>query len=120
MEYDIIYKLLEEIEARLKTIQQPEVTRTLIGELQVLAIFKANKKETVLGGKVIEGKATNPCVVKVMRQDQLITFGNLIDLESNKEKMTEVVAGNDVGLKFRGEPVIVAGDILEFFIEKTI
>lgn len=117
LQYDIIYKLLEEMERRLKSMQEPDVIRTYIGKLEVLAIFKQSGKSTILGGKVLDGKVTNPSVVKVMRGENVITFGRLSDLEANKEKMTEVVSGNQVGMKFDGEPVIVVGDTLEFFLE---
>jgi len=117
LQYDIIYKLLEEMERRLKSMQEPDVIRTYIGKLEVLAIFKQSGKSTILGGKVVDGKVTNPAVVKVMRGENVITFGRLSDLEANKEKMTEVVSGNQVGMKFDGEPVIVVGDTLEFFLE---
>jgi len=119
-QFDIIYKLLERLEVELKNLEQPNIVRTLIGKLKVLAVFKVIKKETILGGAVTEGMVKNPCKVKVLRNNEIITFGDLTDLEANKEKMTEVVAGNQVGMRFAGEPVIAAGDILEFFTESDV
>ncbi len=119
-QFDIIYKLLERLEVELKNLERPDIVRTLIGKLKVLAVFKVIKKETILGGAVTEGMVKNPCKVKVLRNNEIITFGDLTDLESNKEKMTEVVAGNQVGMRFLGEPVIQKDDILEFFTESDV
>lgn len=118
--YDIIYKLIEDIQERLKKLEQPNIVRTLIGSLKVLAIFKTKKRETILGGKVLDGIVVNPCKVKVLRNNNIITYGDLSDLEANREKMREVAAGNECGLKFTGEAVLEVGDILEFFTEGDV
>lgn len=118
LQYDIIYKLLEDIERRLKAMMQPNLVLDYIGKLTVLGIFRVTKNQMILGGRLTEGRVVNPCKVKVTRGEQTITFGDLVTLQSNKEKITEAVAPNEVGLQFNGEPVIKDGDILEFFIER--
>ncbi|MFH0873913.1 MAG: translation initiation factor IF-2 [Candidatus Komeilibacteria bacterium] len=118
--YDIIYKLIEDIQARLKKLEQPNIVHTLVGSLKVLAIFKTKKRETILGGKVLDGIVVNPCKVTVLRNNNIITYGDLSDLEANHEKMREVAAGNECGLKFSGETVLQVGDILEFFTEANV
>jgi len=115
--FDVIYKLLEEVEKILTNIKGKKTIHKFIGKLKVLAIFKSTKTSMIIGGKVIEGKITKASKIKVLKNDQVETIGELLSLQAAKENMTEVVAGNEAGLEYKGEPIIEVGDILEFFEE---
>ena len=71
----------------------------------------------IIGGKVIEGKITKASKIKVLKNDQVETIGELLSLQSAKEDVAEVVQGNEAGLEYQGEPIIEVGDVLEFFEE---
>ena len=115
--FDIIYKLLEDIELRLKKIKAKKIVHKLLGKLEVLAIFKTSKNSVILGGKVTNGKITKPAKIKVIRQGEIETVGDLVNLQAAKENVTEVVEGSEVGLEYHGDPIIQVGDTLEFFEE---
>ena len=115
--FDIIYKLLEDIEARLKKLKSKKTIHKLLGKLEVLAIFKTNKKSMIVGGKVVSGKIAKPAKIKLIRNNEIETIGELGTLQAGKVDVTEVVAGNEAGLEFVGEPIIQVGDTLEFFEE---
>ena len=115
--YDIIYKLLEEIEKRLKNIKVQKIIHKSLGRLKVLAIFKIKKDSMVIGGKVIEGKAIKEAKVKVWHNNEIEAIGEIINLQAAKENVSEVVEGNEAGIEFKGDPLIQEGDVLEFFEE---
>ena len=116
--FDIIYKLLEEIEERLKKLLAPQLVRTELGNVQVLAIFKTNKNGMIIGGKVLEGKVKNNTKIKVLRNNEVISIGDLEGLQSGKENVTEVLKGQECGLQYKGKGEIEVNDILEVYDEK--
>jgi translation initiation factor IF-2 len=115
--FDIIYKLLEDIEARLDSIKSKKTIHKLLGKLEVLAIFKTNKNSMILGGKVISGKIIKPSKIKVLRNGEIENVGELGNLQAAKEDVNEVVEGSEAGLEYKGDPIIQVGDTLEFFEE---
>ncbi len=115
--FDIIYKLLEDIEARLIKLKSKKTVHKLLGKLEVLAIFKTEKKSMIVGGKVLSGKIAKKAKIKLLRNNEIETIGELGNLQSAKENVNEVVQGQEAGLEFVGEPIIQVGDILEFFEE---
>lgn len=117
LHFDIIYKLLEEIEKILTGLKGKKMVHKLLGKMEVLAIFKTMKKGMIFGGKVIEGKATKASKIKVIKNDEVVAVGQMTNLQSAKEDVAEVVTGNEAGIEYQGEPIIEVGDILEFFEE---
>ncbi|MBU1202821.1 translation initiation factor IF-2 [Patescibacteria group bacterium] len=117
LHFDIIYKLLEEVEKILTAIKGKKTIHKFLGKMQVLAIFKTTKGGMIVGGKVIEGKISKDSKIKVLKNEQVETIGQLVSLQSAKENVAEVVTGNEAGLEYKGEPIIEVGDILEFFQE---
>lgn len=115
--FDIIYKLLEDIEERLKNIKTKKTIHKIIGKMQVLAIFKSQKNSMIIGGKVIDGLVSKKCGVKVIKKGEVEAIGKIVGLQSAKQEMNEVVSGNEAGLEYQGEPIIAVGDTLEFFEE---
>lgn len=115
--FDVIYKLLEDLESRLKTLKIKKTIHKITGKLQVLAIFKAGKHNMIFGGKVIEGKINKKCKIKVLKNGEVEAIGEIINLQAAKENVNEVVVGSEAGIEYKGEPIIAVNDILEFFEE---
>ncbi|MFA5126851.1 MAG: translation initiation factor IF-2 [Patescibacteria group bacterium] len=115
--FDIIYKLLEDVARRLETIRAKKIIHKILGKLEVLAIFKTDKNSMIFGGKVIEGKVTKKCKIKVIKKGELEAIGTIANLQSARENVNEVVTGNEAGIEYRGEPIVAVGDTLEFFEE---
>ncbi|MDQ5970753.1 MAG: Translation initiation factor, partial [Patescibacteria group bacterium] len=115
--FDIIYKLLEDIEKRLITIKAKKTVHKIIGKMQVLAIFKSQKNSMIVGGKIVEGMIIKKCGVKVLKNGEMEAVGKITELQSGKQAANEVVAGNEAGIEYQGDPIIAVGDTLEFFEE---
>jgi translation initiation factor IF-2 len=96
----------------------PEVVRTDLGRLKVLAIFKTGKNDMIVGGKVIDGKAVKKALIEVKRDKEIIGKGEISNLQQNKKPAEEVKSGNECGVTFEGKTRIEEGDILEFYEEK--
>lgn len=119
LHFQIIYKLLEEIEERLKNLLPPEIIRTELGKIKVLVIFRTEKDQMILGGKVLEGKIRPDTKVKVLRNNEDIAMGELLELKSGKEIITEAVKDEECGLSFKGKPVVKVDDLLEVYEEEV-
>ena len=117
--YDIIYRLLEEVEGRLKKMLKPEITRTELGQVKVLAIFKTGKKEMIVGGRIMEGMIKSQTKAKVLRGGEVMDLGDLAEIRAGKEIVTEAHRGEECGLKYIGQPIIQADDIIEIYLEEV-
>lgn len=113
--YDIIYELLEGIKKDASKLLEPESNREDLGKLKVIAIFRREKTRTIIGGKVTEGKIVNKTSVDIIRNEEKIGTGKIIQLQHNKQDMAEVEKGREAGILFEGDAIIEDGDILECY-----
>lgn len=123
--FDVIYELIETIRKSMAGLLEPEVKRTLLGKLKVLALFKKDAKHQVVGGKVIFGKIIRGVVIDVIRGSEIVSKGRLGQLQRNKEDVSEAKEGLEAGIRFdavSGQPFVevVVGDILEAYEEEKV
>lgn len=116
--FKIIYELVETVKKILAELLPPEIVRTDLGSLKVLAIFKRGKREMIVGGRVGSGKVAKGALVEVERDGEIIGKGRLANLQINKENAPEVKQGNDCGITFEGEVKIEEGDKLIVYAEE--
>lgn len=116
-QYDIIYKLIEDATTRLEALLSPEVIRTDIGKLKVLALFGKEKTHQIIGGKVTSGVIRLGAKADVVHAKTVLGKGTIVELQSNKVSANEVPEGNECGLKYEGKPIIEEGDVLELYLE---
>ncbi len=117
--YRIIYELVDDIKSRLENLLEPEISRTDLGKMKALAIFKTSKKDMIVGGKVIKGKITKGSSIEVMREDRLIGTGTLLNLQQNKINVNEVKQNFECGVTFEGETKIQVDDVLVSFLQEV-
>lgn len=123
--FDVIYELVETIRKNMGGLLEPEVKRTLLGKLKVLALFKKGSKYQVIGGKVLSGKMIRGAAVDVIRNGEIVGKGKLGQLQHNKEDVGEVKEGLEAGIRLdviSDQPFIevTVGDILEIYEEEKI
>ncbi len=118
--FKIIYELVDSIKNHLSDMLEPEIKRTDFGKMKVLAIFKTEKTEMIVGGKVTKGKLINETSLEIERDKQIIGSGKLSNLQQNKVDTDEVKEGNECGITFQGEAKIKEGDTLICFQEEVI
>ncbi|MCX6746403.1 MAG: translation initiation factor IF-2 [Candidatus Parcubacteria bacterium] len=118
--YNVIYKLLGDIKEKLSALLEPEIIKKEIGKAEVKVIFKTEERGMILGCKVLQGKVSKDLKADVYRKKEFITTGEIAEVQVGKEKVTEVVEGQECGLKFLGKQEIKVGDVLNLYQEEKI
>ena len=113
-DYDIIYKLLEDIEGAMEGLLEPELVEEPLGQVEVRAVFPV-RKGTVAGCYVLSGKVTRNCRVRVNRGGDVVYEGNLDSLKRMKDDAKEVNAGFECGIAVGGFNDWKEGDIIDAF-----
>jgi len=113
-DYDIIYQLLEDIEAAMEGLLEPEMVEEPLGKVEVRAVFPV-RKGTVAGCYVLSGKVTRNCKVRVTRGEETVYEGNLDSLKRMKDDAKEVASGFECGIAVGGFNNWKEGDIISAF-----
>ena len=118
--YNIIYKLVEEIEAAMKGMLDPEYEEVVIGEVEVRQIFHFSKVGNIAGSHVVSGvvKMNSPC--RVIRDGIVLTTSKIASLQREKEQAREVKSGFDCGITIENFPDIKEKDMIEVFEVKEV
>ncbi|MBU2067979.1 translation initiation factor IF-2 [Patescibacteria group bacterium] len=116
--FDIIYELIQAVRELLSKLLEPEITRNVIGQLKVLAVFRTEKDKQIIGGKVTNGQAKQGIQADIIRGTTKIGKGRIAQLQRDKKEIDEVNKGQECGIQFRGDTIIEEGDILEFYQEE--
>ncbi|WP_046175016.1 translation initiation factor IF-2 [Domibacillus indicus] len=116
----IIYKVIEEIEAAMKGMLDPEFEEKIIGQAEVRQTFKVSKIGTIAGSYVTDGKITRDSGVRLIRDGIVIFEGEIDALKRFKDDAKEVAQGYECGITIRGFNDVKEGDIIEAFIEQEI
>lgn len=113
--YNIIYRLTEDVEKALKGLLEPEYERVKIGSAQVLAVFPISKIGNVAGCRVTSGEIRRNAKVRVLRDDELVFEGEISSLRHEKDTVREVRQGFECGISLRGFNDFQVGDIIECY-----
>ncbi len=118
--YNIIYKLLEDIEAAMKGMLKPVFEDKVCGQAEVREIYKASKVGTIAGCFVTDGVAKRNCQVDVIRDGIVVYSGKLGSLKRFKDDAKEVKSGFDCGLTILNFNDIKVGDNLQFVVTEEV
>ncbi len=113
-EYNIIYALLDDIQAAMEGLLEPELVEEPLGEVEVRAVFSIGKG-AVAGCYVRSGKAVRNCKVRVHRGKETVFEGNLDSLKRMKEDTKEVASGYECGMGIDNFNAWKEGDIIETY-----
>jgi translation initiation factor IF-2 len=115
--FNIVYKLTEWLEEEVKNRKPKKEVDEVVGKIKVLKTFSRQKDVEVLGGKVIEGSVKTNGHIRIVRRENIIGEGKILELQSQKIKIGEVKEGTEFGAQIESKMEIAAGDILEYFIK---
>ena len=96
-DYDVIYKLLEDIQMAMEGLLEPEMVEESLGQAEVRAVFTIGKN-AVAGCYVTNGKLQRNCKVRVFRGKEKVYEGDLNSLRRNKDDVKEVATGFECGI----------------------
>ena len=119
-QYNVIYKLLEDIEAAMKGMLDPVFEEKITGQVEVRQLFKVSKIGTIAGSYVQSGYIERNCGVRLIRDSIIIYTGKLSSLRRGKDDVKEVKAGFECGLMIENYNDIKVGDIIEGFIMEEV
>lgn len=118
--YRVIYNAIEDIEAAMKGMLEPEYKEKIIGHAEVRQTFKVSRMGTVAGSYVTDGKITRNSQVRIIRDGIVVYEGELTSLKRFKDDAREVNAGYECGFMFDKFNDVKDGDIVEAFIMEEI
>ncbi|MBB5323631.1 translation initiation factor IF-2 [Anoxybacillus tepidamans] len=116
----IIYKVIEEIEAAMKGMLDPEYEEQVIGQAEVRQTFKVSKVGTIAGCYVTDGKITRDSSVRLIRQGVVIYEGQIDTLKRFKDDVKEVAQGYECGMTIKNFNDIKEGDVIEAYVMREV
>jgi len=116
--FDIIYELVQSIRGLMEKMLEPEITKQNLGRLRVIAVFKTERTRQTIGGKVVEGEIKKGAQAEIIRNEEKIGTGRLVNLQRNKKDIDKVIRGDECGLLFDSTLSLQEGDYLGFYTEE--
>jgi len=118
--YNIIYKLLEDIEAAMNGLLDPEYEEVVTGQCEIREVFKISKVGSIAGCYVSNGVVQRESLCRVIRDGIVVYEGKLASLRRFKDDVKSVKEGYECGLQIENFNDIKEGDIIETSIMKEI
>jgi translation initiation factor IF-2 len=118
--YEIIYKLLEDLEAAMLGLLSPVFEEVVTGEAEVREIFRVPRVGAIAGCYVREGRITRGSKVRFLREGTVIWKGAIQSLRRFKDDVREVAAGFECGIGLSDFQDLKEGDVIETYEEREI
>ena len=118
--YEIIYKLLEDIEQAMVGMLAPEYEEVVTGEAEVREIFRVPRIGAIAGCYVRSGVITRGSKVRFLRDGTIIWKGEITSLKRFKDDAREVREGFECGIGLSDFQDLKPGDLIETFDEQEI
>ncbi len=118
--YEIIYKLLEDIEAAMLGMLTPVFEEVVTGEAEVREVFRVPRVGAVAGCYVRDGRITRGSKVRFLREGTVIWKGAINSLRRFKDDVREVAAGFECGIGLSDFQDLKEGDVIETYEEREI
>ena len=118
--YEIIYKLIEDIEAAMLGMLAPEFEEVVTGDAEVREIFSVPRIGKIAGCYVTNGTITRGSKVRFLREGTIIWKGDVSSLRRFKEDVREVQSGFECGIGLSDYQDLKEGDVIETFEDREI
>ncbi len=115
--YDIIYKLLEDVELILKGLIEPVEEEKITGHLEIRGVFLTKKSEQIVGGKVMDG-VIKRTPFRILRAGELVGTGRITSLKNVEKDIKEAKEGAECGMRVTVSIGLELGDMLEGFTKE--
>ena len=118
--YEVIYKLIEEIEAAMLGLLTPIFEEIVTGEAEVREVFRVPRIGAIAGCFVRDGVITRGSKVRFLREGTIIWKGSITSLRRFKDDAREVAAGFECGVGLSDYQDLKSGDVIETYEEREI
>lgn len=116
----VIYNAIDEVEAAMKGMLDPEFKEKVIGQAEVRQTFKVSKIGTIAGSYVTDGKITRDATVRLIRDGVVIFEGEVNALKRFKDDVKEVATNYECGITLENFNDVKEGDIIEAYVMEEI
>ena len=113
--YRIIYEIIDDIEAAMKGMLDPEFVEVVLGKAEVRETFKVSNVGTIAGCYVLEGKINRSAKLRLVRDGIVIHEGEIGSLRRFKDDVREVATGYECGISIERFNDLKEGDIIEAY-----
>lgn len=113
--YNIIYELIEEIEAVVEEMLKVGALEEIFGTAQIIAEFPYGKDEKIAGCKILDGVFTKGPKVKIIRGEEIIGETKIKSLKKVRDEVTKVEKGEECGMMFEPKIDFTVGDLVQSF-----
>ena len=114
-QYQVIYHAVEELEASLEGLLEPDEVEVVTGHLTVKQIFRVSRLGNIAGCLVTDGKIERSAHVRLYRDKQVVHTGRIDSLKRFKDDVKEVQSGFECGIRLAGHDDIREGDVIEAY-----
>ena len=118
--HQVIYKMVEEIEAAMKGMLAPEMEEVVTGQAEIRHIYKVSKVGNIAGSYVTDGSIKRDCGIRLIREGIIVYEGKLASLKRFKDDAKEVNQGYECGLTIENYNDIKEGDIVEGYVMQEV
>ena len=116
-QYDIIYKLFDEMDLLLQGLIEPVEEEKITGHLEIRGVFLTKKSEQIVGGKVTDGYLKRT-PFRLIRGEQVVGNGRITSLKNIDKDIKEAKEGMECGMRISSSIPVMLGDILEAFTKE--
>jgi len=118
--YNVIYKLIDDIQAALTGMLEPTYHEVIEGHAEVMQTFKAGKNLVIAGCRITDGKITRSAQARVLRQNAKVFDGKISSLRRGKDDVREVATGYECGIVLEDFNEFEVGDIIEAYAQERV
>jgi translation initiation factor IF-2 len=118
--YNIIYKLIDDIEAALTGMLEPTYREVVEGHAEIQQTFKAGKNIVIAGCRILDGKITRSSQARLLRGDQRVWDGKIASLRRGKDDVREVSSGYECGIVLEDFSDFEVGDTIEAYSQEKV
>jgi translation initiation factor IF-2 len=118
--YDIIYKLVDDIEKALKGLLEPVYADVVTGHAEVRAIFRIPQRGKIAGVYITDGQVARNALARISRNGELVYDGRVNSLKRFTEDVKEVSTGFECGVGLEDFDEFLEGDTIEFYRKERV
>ena len=113
--YNVIYDAVNEIKTALEGLLEPEKITSVIGSVEIRAVFSNSKVGSIAGCYVLSGKVSRGDLINLLRDEEKISQGTISSLKRFKDDVKEVAEGFECGITLEGISDIKEGDVIQIY-----
>lgn len=118
--FDIIYELTDRLKELIKERAPKRIVETVHARARILKLFSTRRNETTIGGAVFEGILEKGSLVRIMRKEELLGTGKLVNIQMNRQDVSRIEKGGEFGAQLETSLELAPGDLLESFSSVSV